>query len=81
MLTELLFPDFKKESTSLSCFKDLSSYLDKLRSIKDYFLKIANDNGLDKKIKSRMWEEEVNKYKDTWKVNVNPRAMSKYLEL
>lgn len=81
MDTETLFPDFKKESTNLACFKDLSSYLDKLRSIKDYFFKIAEDDRLDDNLKCRIWNEEVNKYKDTWKVNVNPDAMKIFLKL
>ena len=78
-LTKLLYPSFEEESTSKECFKDLSAYLDKLRSIKDYFLNIANNKGLEDNIKDRMWQEEVKKYAPTWKCNVNPSAMIEFL--
>lgn len=74
-ITKLLFPKFEEESQNQECFKDLSRYLDSIRSIKDYFLKIYNDNRLESALKIRMWQEEVSKYQPTWPAEVNPEAM------
>ena len=79
-LTKLLFPKFEEESQNQECFKDLSRYLDSIRSIKDYFLKIYNDNRLESAIKIHMWQEEVSKYQSTWPAEVNPEAMEALIQ-